>query len=76
MATRNFSSANVYYLGRSVFIYVIPIPPTRSWLEDISEEMSVEGIGFFCLSNKVVGCWETNNGCGKLKFDDFGNYFP
>lgn len=65
----------MYYLGRSMFICIIPIQPTGGWL-DISEEMFLGGIAFFCLSNKVVGCWETNNGGGKLKFGDFNSYFP
>lgn len=63
MATRNFSSANVYYLGRSVFIDILSLQPTGTWL-DISEEMFLGGIGSFCPPNRVVGCWETNN-CGE-----------
>lgn len=76
MAARYFSLANVYYLRRSVFIYILPLQPAGTWL-DISEEMFLEGIGFFWLSKRVFGCWETNNGGGKLKFGDFhNNYFP
>lgn len=47
MAIRNFSSAVVCYLGRSVFMYIVPISATATWLHNT--EKVFLGIALFYL---------------------------
>lgn len=50
-----------------LYMFLIPIQPTEMW-SHISEQMFPGGTGFFYLSDRAVGSWETDNGGGKLKF--------
>lgn len=54
---------------------LLPVQPTEM-CSHISEQMFLGGIGFFCLSDRIGGCWETNNGGGNLNFVGINNYSP